>query len=492
MKLADLVTRALGESATEHRPLPDVDVTGVVQHSGRVEPGSVFVARRGATSDGHRFARLAIERGAVAVVGEHVGVDLLPWRATPYIHVADDRVALAKLAATFHGHPSRSLRVLGVTGTDGKTTTSFLLHHLLQADAPTGLLSTAGIRLGTEALPLEGHFTTPESPEVQRMLARFVASGATHAVVESSSHGLAAHRLDEIEYDIAVWTNLSPEHLDYHETMDAYLAAKRTLVERSPVAVLNQDDPHFEAFADAGRRVVTYGLGERAQWRATGIEVLPGALRFQVHHGELLGSTELPMIGRYNVHNALAALAAATESGADPQALVPRLATFPGVPGRMEVVQSSPFGVVVDFAHTPTSLTRALEAARESTTERVLVVIGAAGERDPAKRQPLGEIAARHADMAIFTEEDSRSEDPEAILADIVAGAERTGARRGERFQVEPDRRLAIRAAVARARPGDVVILCGKGHESTLERKDEVLPWNEVAEARAALAARPD
>lgn len=488
MKLARLLSDALGAGATAGRDLPDVDVTGVVQHSGRVEPGVVFVARRGGTVDGHRFARQAVEAGAVAVVGEHEGVDVLPWRRVPYVHVPDDRVALAKLAATFHAHPSRRLQVLGVTGTDGKTTTSFLLHHLLQADPPAGLLSTAGIRLGAEALPLEGHFTTPEAPDVQRLLARFVAGGARQAVVESSSHGLAAHRLDEIDYDVAVWTNLSPEHLDFHGTMESYLAAKRSLVERAPVAVLNRDDEHFEAFAAAARAPITYGLGADAQWRATEVEAGPGVLRFRVRHGDLQLDAELPMIGRYNVLNALAALAAAVAAGRDPAALVPRLASFPGVPGRMEVVQAEPFAVVVDFAHTPTSLARALEAARASTAGRVIVVIGAAGERDPGKRVPLGRIAGREADLAVFTEEDSRSEDTAAILEALTRGAQEAGAVEGERFLRVPDRRIAIRTALIRARPGDVVLLCGKGHEATLERATEVLPWNEAVEARAALA----
>ena len=488
MDLTALLREALGEPAVAGRELAPVAVTGVVQHSGRVEPGAVFVARRGATVDGHRFARLAVDAGAVAVVGEHEGIDVLPWRGVPYIHVPDDRIALAKLAATFYGHPSRRMTVLGVTGTDGKTTTSFLLHHLLEGDTAVGLLSTAGIRLGAQALPLEGHFTTPEAPDVQRLLARFAGAGAREAVVESSSHGLAMHRLDEIDYDVAVWTNLSPEHLDFHGTMDNYLAAKRSLVERAPVAVLNHDDAHVEAFASAARTPITYGLGSGAQWRATDVEIAPGALRFRVRHDDVDGRAELPMLGRYNVSNALAAVAAAVAVGRDPEASIARLSTFPGVPGRMELVQSEPYAVVVDFAHTPTSLTRALEAGREARDSRVIVVIGAAGERDPGKRVPLGRIAAASADLAIFTEEDSRSEDTEAILDAMARGAREAGATEGEGFLRVPERSAAIRTALTRARPGDVVLLCGKGHEATLERASEILPWNEAAEARAALA----
>ena len=491
MRLAQLLTEALGAEAVAGRKLPDAVVSDVVQHSARVAPGAVFVARRGAAVDGHRFVRLAVDAGAVAVVGEEVGVATLPWRSTPYIHVPNDQVAVARLAAVFHDHPSRRMAVAGITGTDGKTTTSFLLHHLLNGAATTGLLSTAGIRLGTEPLPLEGHFTTPEAPEVQRLLARFVAGGAERAVVESSSHGLAAHRLDEIAYDVAVWTNLSREHLDFHLTMEAYLEAKRTLVRRAGVAVLNRDDPHYEAFASAATRIVAYGTDPAADWRAVDLEASSGALRFRVCGPGVDAPAELPMIGRYNASNALAALAAAVELGADAAACVARLATFPGVPGRMQVVQDRPFAVVVDFAHTPTSLARALEAARAAAAGRVIVVIGAAGERDPGKRAPLGEIAARLADLAVLTEEDSRSERTDDILEELARGAMQGGGMHGESFLAVPDRREAIREAMARAAPGDVVILCGKGHEATLERKDEVLPWDEAAEARSALAERP-
>ena len=490
MRLARLLSEALGADAVSGRVLPDVDVTDVVQHSARVAPGAVFVARRGATVDGHRFARMAVEAGAVAVVGEQEGVAILPWRSTPYIHVANDQVAVARLAAVFHGHPSRRMTVAGVTGTDGKTTTSFLLHHLLNGSGTTGLLSTAGIRLGSEELPLEGHFTTPEAPEVQRLLARFLAGGTARAVVESSSHGLAAHRLDAIDYDVAVWTNLSREHLDFHRTMDAYLEAKRTLVRRAGIAILNRDDPHYEAFASAATRVVAYGVDSTADWRALDLDASSGALRFRVCGQGVDAPAELPMIGRYNASNALAALAAAVELGEDPAACIARLATFPGVPGRMQVVQDRPFAVVVDFAHTPASLARALEAARAAADGRVIVVIGAAGERDPGKRAPLGEVAARLADLAVLTEEDSRSESTESILEEVARGAEQGGGRRADSFLVMPERRAAIREAVARAAPGDVVILCGKGHEATLERKGEVLPWDEAAEARGALAER--
>lgn len=489
MNLSKLISDALGVQLE----LPEVDVTKVEQDTRGLEPGlnAVFVARRGAAQDGHRFVPQALERGAVAVVGiaspdEQKG---FPWHGgVPYIQVPDDKVALAKLAATLHGRPSEKLFVLGVTGTDGKTTTSYLLHHLLSPDA--GLISTAGAKVGAETLPLPGHFTTPEAPAVQELLARFVAAELPYAVVESSSHGLALHRLDEVAYDVGVWTNLTPEHLDFHGTFERYRDAKAQLMDRAEVSVLNLDEPEYGFFAARARESVSYGLAEGATFRAVDIREGPGALSWRLEYGGQTFAATLPMVGRYNVHNALAALAAAHLAGVPLELLLERLTTFPGVPGRMQVVQTEPFAVVVDFAHTPTALTKALGAVRPQVAGRLVVVVGAAGERDPSKRAPLGERAVRGADVAIFTEEDSRSEDPNEILAQMAAGADGAGGRAGETYLVVPDRREAVRRAVALAGPGDLVLLAGKGHERTLERRHETLPWDEVAEARAALAER--
>ena len=482
MTLRELVERALNAD----RALPETAVTAVVQDHRRVQPGAVFVARRGGATDGHRFAKLAAEAGAAAVVGQQPGVTVLPWQHVPYIYVADDKTALAKLAATFYDHPARSLTTLGVTGTDGKTTTSFLLHHLLRAEFQTGLLSTAGVKLNDAALDLAGHFTTPEAPEVQALLARFRDAGCSHAVVEASSHGFAQHRLDEISFETGVWTNLTPEHLDFHGTFAAYRDAKLTLVRRARTSVLNRDDASFEQFAAASSAVVSYGEHPDSDWRATDIENESGGQRFrlrvQTPGVALERPVRLPLVARYNVHNALAALAAAHAVGLDVDTLLARLETFSGVPGRMERVPA-PFNLVVDFAHTPAALEKLLQTLRPATRGKLIVVVGAAGERDPGKRQPLGRVAARHADIAIFTEEDSRSEDVETILQDIVQGAQSVG----KNYRTVSDRSAAIHAAVALAAPGDTVVLAGKGHERTLERAFETLPWDEVAEARRAL-----
>lgn len=529
--LADVRRRApalLGEAAFPTGD-DDPDVVDVAQDHAKVRPGSLFVARVGARFDAHAMAAEAVRRGAVAVVGEHdarrpagEGPDAATLGAlgVPYLRVPDARRVLPFLAAAVHGHPSEALRVLGVTGTDGKTTTSYLLHWLLSETHPTGLVSTAGIRMGDETFALEGHFTTPEAPEVQALLARFRDAGASHVVLESSSHGFALHRLDAVRYAVAAWTNLSPEHLDHHGTLASYRDAKATLVRRAPLAVLNRDEPDFAYFAaavgveandandandanatatdgaeargenDAARRrpVVTYGAHPDADVRILAIEERSGALAMQLQIDGTRHTAVLPMVGSYNAWNAAAAVAVARLEGVATQRALARLATFPGVPGRMQVVQAEPFSIVVDFAHTAPALAKALAAVRAAAGGehggRVIVVVGAAGERDPGKRAPIGAAAVRHADLAVFTEEDSRSEPIAAILEQMAEGARATGAREGDRFVRVADRRAAIAHAFAHARPGDVVVLAGKGHERTLERADEVLDWDEAAEAR--------
>lgn len=489
MRLRHLIHEAFGPAVAERAAaLTDVEVTGVAQDAEQVVPGHVFVARRGARTDGHAFAARAVERGAVLVVGARRDPDPLPGLAVPYLAVEDDRAAVAKLAAAYHDHPSRRLQVVGVTGTDGKTTTAALLWWLLCAERPAALLSTAMSRLGGDEAPAEGHFTTPEAPEVQAHLAEAARRGLDRVVLESSSHGLAWRRLDEVVYRMSVWTNLSPEHLDFHGSLEAYREAKLMLVRRAPQAVLNRDDAEFPAFARAAAEVVSYGAHPAADWRLAGVEPRPAGSRLGIARGSRRLEADLPLPGTFNALNALAALAAAARLGLDPEASAERLASFPGVPGRMQVVQAEPFALVVDFAHTAPALEKALAAVRPGAA-RVIVVIGAAGERDPGKRAPLGAAAARGADLAFFTEEDARSEDPEAILAEMAAGAEAAGAREGERFRRVPDRRAAIRAAVAAADRGDVVLLCGKGHERTLERAHETVRWDEVTEARDALSS---
>jgi UDP-N-acetylmuramoyl-L-alanyl-D-glutamate--2,6-diaminopimelate ligase len=524
MLLTQLIQDALAQTVTSN-----VTVTGIAQDTRKVQPGFVFIARRGGSFDGHKFVQVAVDAGAVAIVGEKPRAEISLQQDIPYIQVADARRAVPKLAAVFYGHPSQSLVTFGVTGTDGKTTTSFLLHHLLSAKYKTGLLSTAGIKVGNKTLDLEGHFTTPEAPEVQKYLTLFRDEGCTHAVIESSSHGFAQHRLDEVKYDYGVWTNLYPEHLDFHKTFEDYREAKLELVRRAKVSVLNRDDENFVYFRDAalqnrgGRRqnagedsyllpptsyFLTYGRHPESDWRLEHIEAHPGEQLFTTKIRETLLMREddrglkldtdkrvtiaprLPMVGAYNVHNALGALASAHKAGVMINDLLNQLGSFTGVPGRMEVVQREPFALIVDFAHTPPALENMLSVLRPVTKGRLIVVVGAAGERDKSKREPLGEIAVKNADLAIFTEEDSRSEDIHLILGEMAKGAIKAGGEATKSYWCISDRRDAIRFAVSQAKPGDILVLSGKGHERTLERTSETLPWDEVAEARRALEKR--
>jgi UDP-N-acetylmuramoyl-L-alanyl-D-glutamate--2,6-diaminopimelate ligase len=340
-------------------------------------------------------------------------------------------------------------------------------------------------------------------------------------VIESSSHGFAQHRLDEVDYDIGIWTNLSPEHLDFHKTLEAYREAKAELMRRARINVLNRDDPSFEYFYakaknEEGRReeggenllhspssilppkVITYGRHPESNWRLLNIENRSGEQVFQVKlqldeqnlNSNVIVALRLPMVGEYNVYNALAALAASYEAEVMLEDLFKRLESFPGVPGRMQVVQREPFAVIVDFAHTPPALEKVLSVMRPVTDGRLIVVVGAAGERDPGKRQPLGSVSIQNADLAIFTEEDSRSEDINKILAEMSLGAIKAGGEATKSYWCIPDRSDAIKFAIVTAQAGDTVLLVGKGHEYTLERANEALPWDEVAEAQRALERR--
>ena len=474
------------------QPSGDPVITALVHDHRTVTAGALFVARKGERFDGHEVIAQALERGAAAVIGERPPVELsVELGAVPYLRVPDSRRALPFLAAAFHEHPSERLRVIGVTGTDGKTTTSFLLHRILEGRYRSGLISTAGVRLGSQEGALLGHFTTPEATDVQRLLAEFAAAGARHAVLESSSHGFSLNRLDAVSYAAGVVTNVSPEHLDHHKTLSAYLDAKATLVKRAARAVINLDDEHRQAFLEAaksaGSEIVTYGQHRDADVRLGKVTDVPGGLLFELVAGGEATTVKLPLIGGYNAWNAAAAMAVTLGEGISLAEAAARLESFSGVPGRMQVLQAEPFTVVVDFAHTAPALAKALAAVRRERG-RVIVVIGAAGERDPGKRAPLGSAAVGGADLVIFTEEDSRSEPFSLIAAELKRGALAAGGSENGDFVIIQERERAIAEALHRAGDGDVVVLAGKGHERTLERSDEVIAWDEAALARRLLA----
>lgn len=496
--------------------LAGVRLETVVADSRRAGPGACFVAVPGFHVDGHAFVADAAARGAALAVVERP----VPDAAAPQLVVANARRALAEAAAWWAGDPSLRLGIVGVTGTDGKTTTGLLAAAALRAAGiRAGLLGTAVVTVGgvTELNP--EHVTTPEAPELQATLAAMEGAGDVAAVVETTSHGLALDRVAGIVYDAAILTNLSHEHLDLHGTFEAYRAAKVSLFERlggaraetlpapaldgrppkplawPPLAVVNADDPsaaHFVAAARrAGARVVTYGLTAEADVRATGLTETSSRLVFHAEvGGRRVGPVELQLVGRFNVANALAVLALGEGLGLDPERVRAGLRAVERVPGRMERIDlGQPFAVLVDYAHSPAALAVALDAlaplARPGGGR--IAVFGSAGERDRAKRPLMGRVAGERCRLIVLTDEDPRGEDRVAILEEIAAGAVVVGRRRGDEVLLIPDRRAAIRAAFRRARPGDVVLLAGKGHERSIIGPAGPEPWDERAEAERAL-----
>jgi len=526
---------------------PDVTLTRFTEKTSEVERGAAFVARVRTGSDGHPYIPQAIDRGASLILAQRpaaeVGAVVPPGVA--YLTVPDTAEALAWLSAAWEGFPSRQLVVVGVTGTDGKTTTANILFNILgAAGVRAGLLSTIKADIGGTEELLELHVTTPESPVVQRYLRRMVDAGLTHCVLETTSHALAQHRVAAVDFDLAVVTNITHEHLDYHGSYEAYFAAKRRLFEylledliRVPSAnehkvalrrkaVLNADDRSFAPLAAflAGRPVdvACYGLEEQQEREvarkcstfigATDIEYGPEETVLSIHLTEAEAvAVRAPLPGAFNVHNMLAASAAALALGIAPEAIRNGLEGMPGLSGRMERVdRGQPFQVVVDFAHTPNALERAIEAARKMAAEgrgeresslspfppyspapegRVIAVFGSAGKRDVAKRGLMADIAARAADLTVLTAEDPRTESLDDILATMAAAATAAGGVEGETFWRVPDRGRAIHFALGLARPGDVVLLCGKGHEQSMCFGTVEYPWDDREAAAMALEA---
>jgi UDP-N-acetylmuramoyl-L-alanyl-D-glutamate--2,6-diaminopimelate ligase len=456
--------------------LPDVAVRALAYDTRAVEPGSVFFCVPGFSRDGHDFAPAAVAAGAVALVVERpLGLGV------PEIRVASARAAMAPAAATFHGDPTAALDVVGITGTNGKTTTAYLTRALLRAAGrPTGLLGTvSSVVAGVEQPTVR---TTPEAIDLQRTFAAMRDGGDVACAMEVSSHALVLHRADAIHWAVAVFTNLTQDHLDFHADMDDYFAAKRRLFDAGPrVAVLNVDDPRGAELAVALPHAITVGIeSDAAQLRARDVVLGRSGSTFTLD-GLALSS---PLPGAFNVLNALCAVAAARALGVGDAALAAGLRAAARVPGRFEPVdEGQDFALVVDYAHTPDSLANVLRAARALGDGRVICVFGAGGDRDQGKRPLMGAVARELADVAIVTSDNPRSEDPEAIVAAIVAGA-------GPAAIVELDRRTAIARAVALARAGDVVVVAGKGHEQGQETAGVVVAFDDVSVAREALRAR--
>ncbi|MGB6432032.1 MAG: UDP-N-acetylmuramoyl-L-alanyl-D-glutamate--2,6-diaminopimelate ligase [Candidatus Acidiferrales bacterium] len=486
MKLSQLL-----EGIELKRPLVDADreIVAPCYDSRRAAPGAAFFAIRGEVTDGNRFVAAAVERGAAAVVSETARPATLGSNVA-WVEVADARKSLALAAANFYGHPADALQLAGVTGTNGKTTTAYLLDSILRAAGRTsGLFGTIAHR--TPLATVAATTTTPESLDLQKFLSEIVRAGGTHAVLEASSHALAMDRLWGCGFAVAVFTNLTRDHLDYHKSFEAYFAAKRRLFEgtgRGPahVGVINGDDPYGERLEGLATRTLRYGL-RSGEITTRKFSLTAAGLDFEAETpaGSIVVRSHL--VGRTNVYNILAAIGAGVGLEIAPDAIAAGIARLESVPGRFErVVAGQPFMVVVDYAHTDDALTNLLATSREllSGGGRILTLFGCGGDRDRAKRPMMGEAAGRASDFVVLTSDNPRSEDPLRIINDALVGLQRTEAE----YRVEPDRERAIGLALEQARAGDIVLLAGKGHENYQVLSDRTIEFDDREVARRWLA----
>ena len=499
MKLSKLIEDLPGAQVVGSA---DVEVTSVVEDSRECTAGCVYVARSGAVADGRKFIPAALKAGAAAVVlGGSPHADA---GSVTQVIVPDPALALALLSAALHGHPARELVMIGVTGTDGKTTTATLIHAILRAAGfEAGLISTIHAVIGNAVIETGLHVTTPNAPAVQALLARMLAAGITHCVLEVTSHALVQQRVAGIGFDSVVFTNITHDHIDFHGTPEAYLAAKASLLAllaprglkpaMGKTAVINRDDASYAPLVQAcavARQ--DYGLHPAAHVRAAAVQSGAGGTSFELQAGEIFCSVHTPLLGDFNLHNCLAAAACTLQlPGVMPQAVQRGIASVPAVAGRMEPIDAGQeFLALVDFAHTPNSLRSALRAARQLCGGRLWVVFGAAGLRDVAKRRWMGAIASELADCVVITAEDPRTEPLREIMEDIASGCAAADGVRDKTYWLVPDRAAAIGFAVQRAAANDVVLACGKAHEQSMCFGEVEFPWDERTVLRSALAVR--
>jgi len=500
--------------------IPDIPITGISIDSRAVKPGHLFVAMKGGNVDSHDYIPRAIDNGAAAIVGEKefVGRTLAPHASAgvvnpPYIRLENPRRALTWIAAAFYNWPGRKLTVIGVTGTDGKTTTTNLIYQiLLAARIKAGMISTVNAVIGDEVLDTGFHVTTPDAHDVQRYLARMVDAGLTHVILETTSHGWAQYRVDACEFDVGVVTNITHEHMDEHGSYENYRAAKARLFaslemtsekpQGNPrLGIINRDDSKSFDFLNKLIKVrkLNYGLSEEANVRAVDVNYSPSGIHFTAKSRDFNVPVASKLVGAFNISNCLAALTAAVYGlKIKPETAAQGIASLEGIPGRMERIDMGQnFTAIIDFAHTPNALKVALEAAREMLSYkgkgigdrgRVIAVFGSAGLRDKAKRRMMAETSAELADLTVLTAEDPRTESLEGILEEMAAGARSRGGREGETFWRVPDRGEAIQFALSLAREGDIVLSCGKGHEQSMcfGRREHL--WDDRTAMRAALS----
>lgn len=490
--------------------VPDIQITGISIDSRAVKPGHLFVAMQGGTTDGHDYIQNAIDNGAVAIAAER---DVEQIANLPHLRLTNTRQALTWIAGSFYLWPSRRLTMIGVTGTDGKTTTTSLIYQiLLAAGLKAGMISTVNAVIGGEILDTGFHVTTPDAQDVQLYLAKMVEAGLTHVALETTSHAWEQYRVDACEFDIGVVTNITHEHLDQHGSYEKYRAAKARLFEslaktfakpqgNPRLAVLNRDDSSFEFLTKiSGENKVDYGLNADAKVRAADVKHLPSGIHFTARSKDFEIPIACKLVGGYNVSNCLAALTAAVYGlGIQPEVAAQGIAALEGIPGRMErIALGQNFTAIVDFAHTPNALKSALEAAGEMTSSRggrpsaptknrVIAVFGSAGLRDKEKRRMMAEIGAKLADLCVLTAEDPRTESLDEILEEMAAGFP-SNRSEGESFWRIPDRGKAIRFALKQAREGDIVLVCGKGHEQSLCFGAKEFLWDDRVAVRAGLS----
>ncbi|MDQ2999138.1 MAG: UDP-N-acetylmuramoyl-L-alanyl-D-glutamate--2,6-diaminopimelate ligase [Chloroflexota bacterium] len=517
-----------GLSATQVDGPTDIEITSIAYDSRAVQPGSLFIAINGFHTDGRAFIPQALARGAVAVVvqpetgnaGLGAGNREHSQSAT-IVAVENARTALAPIAVAFYDHPGAAMRVVGITGTDGKTTTTFLTSAVLEASGrATGMIGTVDFKVGARQWANETRQSTPEAPEVQALLRDMADAGCGYAVLEATSHALSArwNRLGGCRFDVALLTNVTHEHLDFHGSVEQYRRDKARLFEmlgederqttndessahlssilrpsskNRKIAIVNADDAHHQMFLDAAptsAERLTYAVHSLADVRAYDVVSSAAGLRCRVETPWGGTQLNLKLTGDFNMSNALAALTVGLAEDVPLDACVAALEAIPGVRGRMErIEQGQPFTVLVDYAHTPGAFEKLMSITRPLTNGHLIAVFGSAGERDREKRAIQGAVAARFCDFLVLTDEDPRLENRDAIIAEIARGAEQAGKREGSGYARIPDRPAAIRAALAHARPGDIVLLLGKGHESCIIYGDTKTLWDEAGEARAAL-----
>ena len=460
MKLKELLT---GIAVTALTADPEMEIPAVCYDSRKVTPGALFVAVSGFASDGNRFIPMAMEKGAAVVVTAKK-----PEQSVPYVLVESDRLALALIGTNYFGHPARSMKMIGITGTNGKTSSTLLLKQVLEIclGAKVGLIGTMENLIGDQVIPTER--TTPESFELQALFAQMRDAGCTHVVMEVSSHAICLERIGGIHYDVAAFTNLTEDHLDFHKTMDAYCDAKAELFRRCSRAVINRDDPYSERIlAAAACPVRTTSVQGEADLCARDLQLHAEGVRFTAVSGDTYVGVSLPIPGKFTVYNALTVLGIAMELGIPLDAAAAALAKAQGVKGRVEVVPTPgmPYSVLIDYAHSPDGLENVLSSVKDFCKGRLISVFGCGGDRDPIKRPIMGRIGVEKADFAIITSDNPRSEDPMAIIRDILTGInEDMGA-----YVVIEDRRKAIRYAMDIGKKDDIIVLAGKGHETYQE-----------------------